>query len=148
MSNTRTESKRTLLENVFFRELTGHDEAWYARNSAVIFDNPALGIDWLKNAVKAGCLRVYDINEKGRCVIIAWAGVVEGRERELQIAAAIEHAPREKDGAELLNLFGDALARELKCASVTFQTLRPGLVVKMKKHGFRIAAAIMRKEIK
>ncbi len=113
-------------------------------------DSPQDYSEAFSRMVKAGeaqAFEVVDPAQPGRVAMVVARVDRKYPSGELAIHAA--YAPENQGDmtAEFMPEI-EALARKLNCATVRFHTMRPGLVAKALKQGFRVCEVIVRKDVR
>jgi hypothetical protein len=114
---------------------------------SIPFDNPTAWNDYLARGVKDGSFVLLDITHKGERVGILVYRVDASAARELVIVAAYCNPIPGEDVSSFIVKTSEAIGHKENCQSVRFHTLRPGLITKTTKAGFRVAEIVLRKSL-
>lgn len=114
---------------------------------SIPFDNPTAWNDYLARGVKDGSFVLLDITNNGERVGLLVYRVDASAARELVIVAAYCNPIPGVDVSTFIVETSEALGKKENCQSVRFHTLRPGLITKTTKAGFRVAEIVLRKSL-
>lgn len=124
-------------------EWTKEIEAFSAK---IPFDNPSGYKDWLFREHCAGRIKLVEILENGQKLGVFAFAIYCNAGRQLYIAAAFMDS-QAHNYTEFLLKYAEELAKVHKCAVVSFDTMRPGLIKKASSLGYRISKVTLLKEV-
>jgi hypothetical protein len=130
----------TLLAEVTLRAMPYTDAV--AQDLAKLpFDAPHAWHDWLTREIKSGGAQLCAIESAGQQVGLFAYRIDQQQKKELRVLGA--YAANSSNLAPRLFDAAFSLAKRLDCASVSFSTLRPGLLTLALQHGYRVAEVFL-----
>jgi hypothetical protein len=111
------------------------------------FDDPTLWKDYLSRGVKSGQYKCARIEHNGVEKGIAVFAIDQCAKREFVVVAVYCDPIPGVDVTAYVGRMAFDLAKAEKCTSVRFHTMRPGLIMKAQKLGYRVAEVVLRKEL-
>jgi hypothetical protein len=118
-------------------------EKWQDR---IPFDNPTGFKDYLFREYNAGRIKIIDVEKDHERIGFLAYKIICNQGREFHVLATyIEN--QSFDCSDYLDALVTKLALAFKCSSLSFSTIRAGLIQKQIKNGFRIAEVVLRKNL-
>lgn len=119
-------------------------ERWQHR---IPFDDPHEWKDYLARHVQDGLCQLCEIKDDGEVVGLFVYRIEELAAREMVVVAIYSFKTLGVDLVTFLDGCAEYIARKNGCLSIRCHTLRPGLIRKAHKIGYRTAEVVLRKEI-
>lgn len=129
------------------RELNNRPDIAERWEHLIPFDNPTEWRDYLSRGVRSGGFELCRLEYNGEPVGLMVYKIEAAAAREFCLVALYCGSVPGIDVLDIIENAAVRIAKEQGCISIRFHTLRPGLIVKAKKLGFRIAEIVMRKNI-
>lgn len=130
------------------RELNNRPDVVERWEHLVPFDNPTEWKDYLSRGVRSGGFKLIRLEYNGEPVGLMVYKIEEAAAREFVLVSLYCEPSCRFDVIQIVEEAAEKIAKQTGCVSIRFHTLRPGLVAKGRKRGFRIAEIVMRKNIK
>jgi hypothetical protein len=115
--------------------------------AAIPFDSPLANKDWIKKEIDNGNLTCITLRLNGKPIGTMTYAVIEANKRELLISS-LHVNDTTFDYCKVMQNYGELIAKENKCDSMRFHTVRKGLIYKALKLGWHASEIVMRCPIK